>query len=93
MNLTNLIAAVIVTVATNWVTVSRTTPVNPQTDGLTITLGMFYAMQNQVAYRVTNYVAVIEWKGQEKRFLLESHQSAEPCGTRSIPESPWIPVQ
>ena len=93
MNLTNLIAAVIETVATNWVTVSRTTPVNPQTDGLRITLEMFYAMQNQVAYRVTNYVAVIEWKGQEKRFVLESHQSAESCGTRTVSESPWVFTQ
>jgi len=93
MTMTNLICAVIVTLATNWTTVSRTTPVmnHPQ--------GMIYAvhlttMLNQVGTRVTNYVALVAWKGRTNEVVLESvSDAAQEKLERSVPEPQgWPPT-
>lgn len=82
-DMTNLLCAVIVTLLTNWTTVSRTVPVlgNP--------LWAVHrdVMLNQVGQRVTNYVAIVAWKGKTNEVVFESIPDA--TGERlerSVPE-------
>lgn len=80
--MTNLIAAAIISLTiTNWKTVSVTSPVrdNP------FTLEMRYETHNQIGLVQTNVVALVEWKGEVKQFVLEStHPVVVPGLTRSV---------
>lgn len=66
--MTNIVAAVVFTVTTNWVTVSVTRPVpaNPL-------LAIYQPeVENQIGARVTNTVALVVWKGKTNEVILES---------------------
>jgi len=68
--MTNLLAKLVVVLATNWVTVSRTMPVVP----LEQWWNAIYisATLNQVGTITTNYLAEVVWKGKTNQVLLES---------------------
>lgn len=82
--MTNIIAAIIITVTTNWVTVSETRQtVTPDSAFYAVNRGVVW---NQTGARVTNTVAVIVWKGSTNHFILESTQPFyEGDLNRSIP--------
>ncbi len=82
--MTNILCTVIAVLATNWMTISRTSPVvSPSLSTLAIHIP---TMANQVGIVVTNYVAQVAWKGRTNTFLLESVESGLPVQRRSIDE-------
>jgi len=88
--MTNIIATVIAVLATNWVTVSRTTPVVPN-EALLYAV-MRYDTLNQTGTVVTNYMARIVWNGKTNEFVLESVTAANrKPETRSISVLPYAP--
>jgi len=59
-----------IVVSTNWTTVSREYPeIAP---GHEYDAVMRYATLHQIGSRVTNTIAVFDWKGQPKAIILES---------------------
>jgi len=83
--MTNLLATIIVTLATNWVTISRTTPVIP--NGTQLNAVYITDTLNQQGHIVTNYFLQLTWKGEPKQFLLESIPiQNQPPLHRSIPD-------
>lgn len=76
--MTNTIAAIIVTIGTNWTTVGTFYPISgPSQD----------VQQGRI---VTNTTAIVEWKGNRTEFVLE-YQDGPICGERKLPaKSNWI---
>lgn len=67
--MTNLLATLLVTITTNWVTVSTTYPAPCGMVGCCV----YHAVtDNQVGTVMSNTVAVIEWKGRKVETVLES---------------------
>jgi hypothetical protein len=66
--MTNLVATIAVVVSTNWMTVSTTT-VPPGYENYTVRP---YSTDNQIGWRVTNLVALVEWKGAFRAITLET---------------------
>ena len=63
--MTNLLAAIIVTVSTNWTTIGTFTPGK---DGI----GAWPTHDVQEGRVTTNVIAIAEWKGQKVEFPLET---------------------
>ncbi len=81
--MTNILAAIIVTVTTNWVTTSITSPLTQPNLAVDVS-----QIANQFGARVTNTVAVIVWNGKTNHFVLESTKPFyEGDLTRSVPVS------
>jgi hypothetical protein len=72
--MTNLLAAVIVTIGTNWTPIGTFTPTGQSWNAQTVERGNI----------VTNTTAILEWKGGRKEMLLESQAGPE-IGERKIP--------
>ena len=70
--MTNLVAAIIITVSTNWQTTGTFTP----------TIGT--AHEVQVGYLVTNTVAIFTWKDVMRSHILETNRGPD-IGERRIP--------
>jgi hypothetical protein len=66
--MTNLIASVLVTLTTNWATVSTTTPVCDR-PGCAV---LHYSMENQVGEVSSNTVVKFSWQGTEHEVVVES---------------------
>lgn len=87
--MTNIIAIIIITVTTNWVTVSRTSPVVQP--GSAMYAVMRYDQLNQTGARVTNTVARFVWKGKTNDLVLEHTQPFyEGDINRTISEAPFV---
>lgn len=72
--MTNIVAAIIVTVATNWTTTGTFTPVS---GGI--------PEEFQAGRIVTNSTAILVWKGARHEVVVES-VSGPVCGERRIPK-------
>jgi hypothetical protein len=67
--MTNLIATIIVSISTNWTTVSTTYPAQCDVPGCLV---LHLPTENQVAIVSSNTVAIIDWKGVKVKAVLES---------------------
>lgn len=67
--MTNLLATILVTITTNWVTVSTTYPAPCGMEGCLV---YHPITDNQVGTVMSNTVAVIEWRGRKVETVLES---------------------
>ncbi len=83
--MTNLTAAVIVTLSTNWTTIGTFRP----------STGLILEQDVQEGRLSTNTIAIMEWRGQRKEVVLES-QDGPVVGERKLPpqtiifHSPYI---
>ena len=71
--MTNIIAAVIITISTNWTTIGTFTP--------------YSSWRNETVEQgrsMTNTTAILEWKGQRREMVLES-QEGPIIGERRVP--------
>lgn len=81
--MTNLIASVIVTLSTNWVTVSKTSPVCGM-----VGCAVFHGSSvHQIGTRQTNTVARVQWKGEDREVILETSPGPQ-CGERDVADNP-----
>lgn len=67
--MTNLLATILVTITTNWTTVSTTYPAPCGVQGCTL---YHMATDNQDGSVRSNTIAIVEWKGRKIEALLES---------------------
>jgi hypothetical protein len=83
--MTNILAAIIVTVSTNWTSIGEFIPTKgtPQYDV-------------QEAHLQTNTIAILEWKGEKREFTLESVQGPKIDERRTekcLPPWNWNQIQ
>ncbi len=83
--MTNIIAVITITITTNWVSVSRTSPVFNGSEAFQAV--MRYDTLNQVGYRVTNTVARIDFEGEVKECVLKSIKSQDVCASRCVADT------
>jgi len=69
--MTNLLATILITITTNWTTVSTT---YPAPCGMTGCCAYHMVTVNQVGTVTSNTLAVTEWKGRKVETVLESVQ-------------------
>ena len=88
MNPTNIIATISFIIATNWFTISVTTPRCDQP----FCAVAHISTENQVGARVTNTVATFVWNGRTNQVTLESTQPFYNGDlTRSVPRNSAMP--
>lgn len=75
--MTNIIAAIIITISTNWTSIGTFTPNNS------------YGTENVLQGRiVTNTTAIMQWRGVEHRYVLQSDEGPV-VGERREPKTHW----
>jgi hypothetical protein len=72
MIMTNILCTIIVTVTTNWMTISTTSPARPDPSGGSIPAVMLFDVAHQIGARVTNTVVLVPWKGKTNQIIVES---------------------